>query len=184
MNARRLIPLLGIVFALVAAPAASAKQIESVQACGSDGCVTTRDRAIIAGLMDGGTPTVPPRAPDGAIRLTATVVEEPGGDPVGTFESWWVPSLKLLVGADGTWMPLPTRAVNALNGLGLEPLPASEMGSAAATAPKAPAPPTDDGSAPTWLLIFAALALAGTLVAAAMFAQRPRRPRPGPSVTT
>lgn len=185
MHARRLIPLLGILCALVAAPAASAKQIESVRACGSDGCVTTRDAAIIAGLMDGGSPTVPPRAADGAIRLTATIVEKPGGDPVGQFDSWWVPSLKLLVAEDGTWMPLPAAAADALAALDLQPMPASAMGSIAMSSPppSSTLPPPDDGGAPTWLLIVAGLALAGVLVAAVLYAQRPRQSRPRQSAT-
>ena len=59
MHARRLIPLLAILIALVVAPAASAKEITRVRACGDGGCVTTKDPAILLGLMDGGPPTVP-----------------------------------------------------------------------------------------------------------------------------
>jgi hypothetical protein len=157
-----------------------------VRACGSDGCVTTRDPAIIAGLMDGGSPTEPPGPADGVIRLTATVVEKPGGDPVGRFDSWWVPSLKLLVSEDGTWMPLPAAAADALAALDLQPMPPSVMGSVAMSSPlpSSQLPPPDDGGAPTWLLIVAGLALAGVLVAAAFYTQRPRQSRPRQSVTT
>src|SRR3954466_5613099 len=121
MHARRLIPLLVALAALVVAPAAAAKEITSVKACGDSGCVTTRDPAILQGLMNGGPPTVPPDAQRAVIRPTATGAERPGGAGVATFKSRWVPSLRLLVAEDGTWMSLSTAAERALNGLGLEP---------------------------------------------------------------
>jgi hypothetical protein len=169
---RRLAPILVVLAALVAAPAAQAKEITKVKACGTDDCVTTRDPAILQGLMNGGPPTVPPDAQREVIRLTATVAERPGGKAVATFESQWVPSLRLLVAEDGTWMKLPAGAERALNGLGLEPFPAPR------TATPATPAPADDGGTPVWLLIAAALALSGTLVAAAVFAQRPRHAHP------
>jgi hypothetical protein len=166
---RRLAPILAVLAVLVAAPAAQAKEITKVTACGVDGCVTTRDPAILQGLMNGGPPTVPPEARGDVIRLTATVAERPGGKAVGRFETQWVPSLRLLVAEDGTWMSMPADAERALNGLGLKPFPAPR-----AATPATPPPPSDDGAVPSWVLIAAALALAAALVAAAMLAQRPR----------
>ena len=179
MPARRLIPLLVVLVALVVAPAAAAKEITSVKACGDGGCVTTKDPAILQGLMNGGPPTVPPDAHAPAIRLTAAITE-PGGDVAGTVQSQWVPSLGLLVAEDGTWMKLPTAAGRALNALDVRPFPVPGAPRPAAS-PAPPAPATDDGGVPAWLLIVAGLALAGVLVAAALYAQRPR---PRQSVTT
>jgi hypothetical protein len=181
----RLATLIVVLAALVVAPAAAAKEITNVKACGDDGCVTTKDPAILQGLMNGGPPTVPPDADAPAVRLTATITE-PGGAVVGKVQSQWVPSLGLLVGEDGTWMELPASAARALNALDVQPFPATGAAQPASSpAPASPAAPADDGGgAPTWLLILAGLALAGALVAAALFAQRPRRSPPGPSVTT
>jgi len=180
MHARRLIPLLLVLAALVAAPAAAAKEITSVKACGDSGCVTTKDPAILQGLMNGGPPTVPPDAHAPAVRLTATITE-PGGDVVGTVQSQWVPSLGLLVAEDGTWMKLPASAERALDALGVRPFAVPGATKPAASPAPATAPPaTDDGDFPAWLLVVAGLALAGVLVAAALYAQRPR---PRQSVT-
>ena len=176
----RLIPLLVVLAALVVAPAAAAKEITAVKACGDSGCVTTKDPAILQGLMNGGPPTVPPDAQAPAVRLTATITE-PGGDVVGTVQSQWVPALGLLVAEDGTWMELPASAERALNALDVRPYPVP--GAPQPAASPAPASP-DGGGVPTWPLVVAGLALAGLLVAAALYAQRPRQSRPRQSVTT
>jgi hypothetical protein len=165
---RRLAPIIALLALLVAVPAAHAKQIVKVQVCGVDDCVTTKDPSIIAGLSDGGPPTVPPDSRREVLRLTSTIAERPGGKTMGTFTSQWVPSLGLLVAEDGTWMKLPGQAARALNGLGLQPFPAPR------TSQPVKPPPPDDG-APTWLLIVGALALAGALLAAVLLAQRPPR---------
>src|ERR1044072_7623247 len=122
MHARRLIPLLFVLATLVVAPTAAAKEITSVKACGDSGCVTTKDPAILQGLMNGGPPTVPGDARAPVVRLTATITE-PGGDAVGTVQSQWVPSLRLLVAEDGTWMELPAAAERALDALDVQPFP-------------------------------------------------------------
>jgi hypothetical protein len=184
----RLATLIVVLATLVVAPAAAAKEITSVKACGESGCVTTKDPAILLGLMNGGPPTVPqdPKAPN--VRLTATITE-PGGDVVGTIQSQWFPDATLLVGEDGTWMTLPDDAARALNALDVEPFPAigaaeptpaasaavPPAASPAAPAAASPAAPADDGGVPAWLLIAGGLAIAGAIVAAALFAQRPRR---------
>ena len=72
--------LIGIVVALAAVvlvPAASAKEITKATACGTDGCATTRDPAVLRGLMNGGPPTVPPKMDGGVIRVRATITAEP-----------------------------------------------------------------------------------------------------------
>jgi hypothetical protein len=163
----RLATLIVVVATLVLAPAAAAKEITTVKACGDNGCVTTKDPAILQGLMNGGPPTVPPNARAPALRLTATVSERPGGKAVATFQSRWVPSLGLLVGEDGTWMRLPASAARALNALDVEPFPAAT----------APAPPATDDGAPTWVLIVTGLAVAALLVGGTLYVLR--RPRGG-----
>jgi hypothetical protein len=169
---RRLAPIIALLAVFVAAPAAHAKEITKVKVCGANDCVTTTDPAILAGLTDGGPPTVPQDPKAATLRLTATMSERPGGKEMGTFQSEWVPSLGLLVAEDGTWMKLPDDAARALDGLGLEPFPAPRT---AAPPAQAPAAPADDGGVPAWLLIPAALALVGALVVAVIFAQRPPR---------
>jgi hypothetical protein len=174
---RRLAPIIALLAVFAAAPAASAKEITKARVCGHDDCVTTHDPAILNGLMNGGPPTIPqdPKAP--MLRITATISERPGGEQMGTTQSQWVPSLGLLVAEDGTWMKLPDDAARALNALAIEPFPAQPgaAANAAPTATPAPAGQADDGGLPVWLLIAAALALVGALVAAALFAQRPPR---------
>src|SRR5919202_5788915 len=145
---------------LLVVSAAEAKEITQARACGSDGCVTTRDPAVLQGLMNGGPPTVPPRTDGPVIRLRSTVTE-PGQGVVGRFRSWWMPSQRLLVSEDGTWMRLPGRAQAGLKRVagGLTPFPASAMGLATppetpAPAPApAPAPPADHGDGSAWLLL-------------------------------
>jgi hypothetical protein len=172
----RLATLIAVLATLVVVPAAAAKEVTKVQACGDDGCVTTTDPAILQGLMNGGPPTIPPDAHAPAIRLTSTVSERPGGKAIGRFQSQWVPSLGLLVAEDGTWMKLPADAASALNALDVQPFPATK-GAQPAPARPATAPATDDGGAPTWVLIVAGLALAAILVAAVLYVLR--RPRGG-----
>jgi hypothetical protein len=162
----RLATLIFVVATLVLAPAAAAKEITTVKACGDNGCVTTKDPAILQGLMNGGPPTVPPNAHAPAVRLTATVAERPGGKTVARFHSRWVPSSGLLVGEDGTWMELPASAARALDALDRTPFPA--------TGP-APAPAaSDDGSAPAWVLVAAGLAIAALLVGGTLYVLRRR----------
>jgi hypothetical protein len=159
---------------LLIASAAEAKEITKARACGSDRCVTTRDPAVLQGLMNGGPPTVPPRTDGPVIRLRSTV-SEPGEGVVAHFRSWWVPSQRLLVSEDGTWMRLPTSAQNGLERVAgdLTPFPASDTGLATPPETPAAAPPADDGDGSAWLLL---LIPAGALALAAVLELR-RRPR-------
>jgi hypothetical protein len=177
----RLATLIVVLATLVVAPAAAAKEITTVKACGDNGCVTTKDPAILQGLMNGGPPTVPPDAQAPAVRLTATVSERPGGKAIAKFQSQWVPSLGLLVAEDGTWMELPASAARALNALDVQPFPATGGAQPASSpAPVAPAP-ADGGGAPTWVLIVAGLAIVALLVGGVLYVLR--RPGGGVSVT-
>jgi hypothetical protein len=169
----RLATLIVVLATLVVVPAAAAKEVTKVKACGDNGCVTTTDPAILQGLMNGGPPTIPPHAHAPAVRLTSTVSERPGGKAIGKFQSQWVPSLGLLVAEDGTWMKLPADAAHALNALDVQPFPPT--GTAQPSRP-ATAPATD-GGAPAWVLIAAGLALAAILAVAVLYVLR--RPRGG-----
>ena len=164
-----------VVALLAAAPAASAKEITKVRACGLDGCASTQDPAILAGLTDGGPPVVPPRMRGGVFSLRAAVSE--GHKTVAHFTSWWVPELRLLVTEDGTWMRLPAGSVAALDRVtgDLDPLPGSTIVSQPGPAPTpAAAAPQDDGG-PSWLLI--ALPAAAVLAGALLVVRRPPRGR-------
>src|SRR4051812_30522856 len=108
----RLVAALIAAAALVAAPTASAKEIVKVRVCGLDGCVTTRDEAILAGLTNGGPPVVPPPMRGGVISLRSAVSD--GQRVRAHFTSWWAPSLRMLVTEDGTWMRLPDLSAAAL----------------------------------------------------------------------
>jgi hypothetical protein len=166
--------ILAVAALLLAAPAASAKEITKVRACGLDGCVSTRDPAILSGLTDGGPPVVPPRMQGGVISLRAAVSD--GHRTVAHFTSWWVPSLRMLVTEDGTWMRPPAGSVAALDRAtgGLEPLPGSTIVSEPPAATPAAVTPKDD-SGPSWLLI--ALPAAALLAGALLVVRRPPRGR-------
>jgi hypothetical protein len=174
--------LIAAAILLIAAPAASAKEITKVRVCGLDGCVTTRDTAIVQGLMNGGPPTVPPAMRGGVISLRGTVTHE--GETIGRTQSWWVPALHLLVAEDGTWMPLPARSAAALERVtrGLEPLPPATIGLTAQT-PAAPAHHALEGEGGTdWLLIALGSALVAAVAAAVLVVRRrPPRGRTVPS---
>jgi hypothetical protein len=165
---------------LVAAPAASAKEITKVKVCGLDTCVTTRDHAVLQGLMNGGPPTVPPPMRGGVIGLRGTITHE--GKTIAHTQSWWVPALHLLVAEDGTWMPLPARSTAALDRLagGLEPFPPATIG-LGEHKPAAPAHHAlESGGGTDWLLV----ALGGAIVAALaalIVRRRPPRGRAVPS---
>jgi hypothetical protein len=161
---RRLTALIAFATLLVAPAAASAKEITKVRACGTDGCITTTDAAILRGLTNGGPPTVPPPMRGGVISLRSSVSD--GSKTVAHFTSWWAPSLRLLVAEDGTWMALPAPSLAAMQRVtaGLKPQPASTIGLSTPT--PAAAPPSSDGGF-DWLLVLvpgAALALAAALL--------------------
>lgn len=170
----RLVSVLVAIAALVAAPTAVAKEITKVKVCGLDNCVTTRDQAILQGLMNGGPPTVPPAMRGGVISLRGAVTHE--GETIGHTTSYWAPALHLLVAEDGTWMPLPARSTAALDRVagGLEPLPPATIGLTARPSATPAHHVLEGGGGTDWLVV----ALAGAIVAAAaalMLRHRPHR---------
>ena len=161
--------LIALAVALVAAPAAQAKEITKARVCGVDECATTRDPAVLQALMNGGPPTVPPNPAGGVISLRDTIAE-PDGTPVGQFTSWWVPSVRMLVAEDGSWMQLSSHSKAAIERVTarFEPFPGSTIGlpDEPAPAPAAPAAADTGGGTPWALIAILAAALgAGALVA-------------------
>lgn len=162
--------LIAVAAVLLAAPAVQAKEITEVRACGVDACVTSRDPVILQTLMNGGPPTVPPSTHGGVISLRATV-SAPDGQEAGQFTTWWLPSTRMLVAEDGTWMRAQARAEPALERLAghLEPLPGATIGLTDEPVRAAAPEPADDGGGTSWLIV--ALPIAA-IAAAALLALR------------
>jgi hypothetical protein len=161
---------------LLIVPAAQAKEIRKVRACGVNGCVTTHDDAVLQGMMNGGPPSVPPPTDGAAYRLTSAIVE-PGHGVVARMHSWWVPSLHMLVAEDGTWMPLDPGAVAALESVtrNLKAIPGTETGLAVSAPAPQPAAHDDGGGTDRLPILLGAAALAA-IAAIVVFVLR-RRPR-------
>jgi hypothetical protein len=58
---RQLMPIV-LLLCLAAAAPAEAKTVLSAKVCGANECETSRNRALIAGLAEGGDPVDPPKA--------------------------------------------------------------------------------------------------------------------------
>jgi hypothetical protein len=174
----RLVSVLVAIAVLVAAPTAAAKEITKVKVCGLDACVTTRDHAILQGLVNGGPPTVPPPMRGGVVSLRGTVTHE--GETIAHTTSYWAPALHLLVAEDGTWMPLPARSVAALDRVarGLEPLPPATIGLSAQASPPPAHHALESGGGTDWLVV----ALAGAIAAAAAALALGHRPHRRPAL--
>jgi hypothetical protein len=117
---------LAVLFALVllgmlAAPAASAKEISQVQVCGSQGQCTSYDTSDFKSLMflaqDAG-PTDPPAAAAPWYRVRFTVDEREHGGGYARWTVGYVPSAASLrvrdEGGGFTWVALTPRAASAL----------------------------------------------------------------------
>src|SRR5215208_2583769 len=109
---RYLVPMV-LVLCLTAAAPAEAKTVLSATVCGANGCETSRDRALIAGLAEGGDPVDPPKAaaPFFHVRLT---VGEANGKVMERFWTHFMPKGELIRGSDGTWMPATDAYTGAL----------------------------------------------------------------------
>lgn len=187
----RRLTLLFLLAALVAAPAASAKEIMAVTACGPERCVTSDDEDVTGALMNGGSPTQLRKDTAGVVLLRASVGDGVREEELASWMSAWEPRAGLLIGEDGTWMRLPAAAGLAIEELtaGLSTYPPSileRLGSAegelpttkpaespAVPAPAAPEPEAFGGSDWVLLLIPAAAVLGFGIVALL------RRRRPG-----
>jgi hypothetical protein len=159
--------LIAVAALLLAAPVVQAKEITEVRACVVDACVTTHDPVILQALMNGGPPTVPPSTHGGVISLRATV-SAADGQEAGRFTTWWLPSTRMLVAEDGTWMRAPERAEPALERLAghLEPLPGTTIGLADEPVRAAAPEPADDGGGTSWLIVALPIAIAAAALVA------------------
>jgi hypothetical protein len=178
---RRLAPILTLAAALTITSQASAKGVLSVQVCGPDRCITSKDEQVREVLTIGGTPAKPPGGKASSYALRATVGDPRTGEEFGTFRAAWVPRFRMLVAEDGSWMrvaPKPARAFERMtSGLAtfrpsqlsrLAPL-AMDLPTATPPAPPRPAPAAPrepDGGGLWWLLVPAGIvvALGATLV--------------------
>ena len=143
--------------------AAAAKEIESVQACGADGCadVTTR---VTPAALDGGGRGGPPDRPAPFYRIK---VVAKAGHERARWSFLYVPSAQKVRGADGTWMNPATASLHALDRLvrGRRPLAAARP----APQPAVPPAPASDAGVPAAAWAFgiagaAALAACGLIL--------------------
>jgi hypothetical protein len=190
-----MIALLAIVILLVAAPAATAKEIAKVEVCGQGGCnvlvpgsgppgngIQQRDLLALTEVVG---PADAPPAPSGWFRVRVTI--DHGGVDDSSWTNAWVPSARLLRASDETgkgytWYTVPRDT--ALSFLKvtrrLEPLPAATLRGLGANLPPArvdrvvtaPARPAR-GDGVQWGWIAVAVALAG-LTAAVLRRRVPR----------
>src|SRR5688572_13597018 len=100
---RRLFAI-GLLLCVALAAPARAKEVLSVMVCGENGCATSRDRDVIAGLAEGGDPVDPPEAAAPFFRVRMTVGDE-DGKAVDRFWTYFMPKGELIRNTDGTWMP-------------------------------------------------------------------------------
>ena len=120
--------------ALVAAPAASAKELLGVQVCGSDGCATDKGAQILGprGPFDNGGATLAPAKPGKWFRVYGLVGDR--GRIAGKIQFWYVPDGKLLVSPGGggqttAWQRADARWQAALDRLTakVKPFPAPTL---------------------------------------------------------
>jgi hypothetical protein len=181
------------VLAVLALPAgALAKEPVKATVCGADGCVTSKERAAILPLVEGGPPVAaPPRAGAPAYRLRLTLAT--GAGRTDSFTNWMSPKLRLIRGSEGTWMTLPaaTRAALLRVAGDLRPFPAERMPIGGRTAGRgeslppetyAPAPHRAPEAATSthWTFMGAIGAAAIGVLAAALAVARRRRAHAGP----
>lgn len=176
---RRLVLIAVLSIPLAAGPSAFAKEVESVTACGADGCSTSRAPAFMRAMLDVGPPTDALARPAEFYRLVVTVGD--GKQVAGRDRLSWVPSAGRLLTVDGTWIAVWPAIRHRLDRLtrGLVALPAGRLrGFPAATVapPSPPSPAPSANQAPVLPVLAAAMALglAGVLA-------RRHRPRRGPS---
>jgi hypothetical protein len=187
---RHLVLIVLLLYLTAAAPA-EAKTVLSAKVCGANGCETSRDRALIAGLAEGGDPVNPPNAPAPFFRVRLTVGER-NGKVMDRFWTHFMPKGELIRGSDGTWMPASEAYTDALKKIvnpSMEAYPASALaklvaGDQPVPSPQAQlssvvegpqAPPAADGGRITWATI--GLVVAGALAVAALVLLAIRRRR-------
>jgi hypothetical protein len=154
--------------------------------CGASRCETSRDRALIAALAEGGDPVDPPKtaAPFFRVRLT---VGEVNGKVEDRFWTHFMPKGELIRGSDGTWMPAGDAYTDALKKIvnpnmeaypasalaqlleGDQPVPSSQAQVSSVVEGPQPPPAADGGGitrATIGLVVAGALALAALVLLA------------------
>jgi hypothetical protein len=125
---RHLVPIV-LLLCLTVAASAEAKEVLSATVCGANGCETSRDRGLIAGLAEGGDPVDPPNEAAPFFRVRLTVGEE-NGKVMDRFWTHFMPKGELIRGSDGTWMPAGDAYTGALKKIvnpSMEAYPASGL---------------------------------------------------------
>ena len=194
---RHLVPILLLLCLTVVAPA-EAKEVLSAKVCGANGCETSRDRALIARLAEGGDPVDPPKAAAPFFRVRLAIGDE-NGKVMDRFWTHFMPKGELIRGSDGTWMPAGDAYTGALkkivnpsmeaypaSGLakllaGDQPVPTSQPQVSRVVAPPQPRPAADGGgitAATIGVVVAGALAVAALVLLAVRrrrrMAARPR----------
>jgi MYXO-CTERM domain-containing protein len=120
---------IGLLLSLVLAAPAEAKEVLSAKVCGANGCATSRDRDLIAGLAEGGDPVDPPKASAPFFRVRLEIGEA-NGKVIDRFWAHFMPKGELIRGSDGTWMPATEAYTSALKKVvnpSMEAYPASRL---------------------------------------------------------
>jgi hypothetical protein len=187
---RHLVPIV-LLLCLAAAAPAEAKTVLSAKVCGANGCATSRDRALIVGLAEGGDPVDPPKAAAPFFRVRLTVGEG-NGKVMDRFWTHFMPKGELIRGSDGTWMPASEAYTDALKKIvnpsmeaypasalaklldGDQPVPSSQAQVSSGVEGPQP-PPAADGGRITRATI--GLVVAGALAVAALVLLAVRRRR-------
>ena len=187
---RHLVPIV-LLLCLTAAAPAEAKTVLSAKVCGANGCETSRDRALIAGLAEGGDPVDPPNAAAPFFRVRLTVGEA-NGKVMDRFWTQFVPKGELIRGSDGTWLPATDAYTDALKKIvnpsmeaypaaalaklldGDQPVPSSQTQVSSVLEGPQP-PPAGDGGRITWATTGLVVAGALAVAAVALLAVRRRR---------
>src|SRR5215207_3336041 len=187
---RHLLPIV-LLLCLAAAAPADAKEVLSAKVCGANGCESSRDRALIAALGEGGDPVDPPKAAAPFFRVRLTIGEA-NGKVMDRFWTHFMPKGELIRGSDGTWMPATDAYTGALkkivtpsteaypaSGLakllaGDQPVPSSQAKVSSVVEGPQP-PPAAAGGGITWTTI--GLVVAGALAVAALVLLAVRRRR-------
>jgi hypothetical protein len=187
---RHLVPIVLMLCLTVAAPA-EAKEVLSANVCGANGCETSRDRALIAGLAEGGDQVDPPKAAAPFFRVRLAIGEE-SGKVMDRFWTHFMPKGELIRGSDGTWMRAsdaytgalkkivnPSMAAHPASGLakllaGDRPRPTYQAEVSSVVEPPQPRPAGDGGGITAATI---GLVAAGSLAVAALVLLAVRRRR-------
>jgi hypothetical protein len=167
---RAQIAVLTLTAALALPAAAAAKEIQSVQACGADGCDDVTNIASPAAL-DGGGRGNPPA---GAAPFFRFKVAVKAGEGRSGWSFLYVPSAQKVRADDGTWMNPTTASLHALDRLvrGRQPLAAARLAPPAA----APSSPAADSSVPAVAWAFGIAGAVALAACALILALRRRGP--------